>query len=135
MPTWKDELYLEYHRGVFTTQADHKRNMRDSEEWVLNAEKYASLTWLDGQSYPATRLTDAWKHVLFNQFHDLAAGSGIGIIYKEAQRDYDQVRWSTAEITANSLKTLATPRGYQGGQRRGSDSDLQPPGMAARRSR
>jgi len=108
VPTWKDELYLEYHRGVFTTQADHKRNMRDSEEWVLNAEKYASLAWLDGQSYPATRLTDAWKHVLFNQFHDLAAGSGIGIIYKEAQRDYDQVRWSTAEITANSLKTLAT---------------------------
>jgi len=43
IPTWNDELYLEYHRGVFTTQANHKRNMRDSEEWVLNAEKYASL--------------------------------------------------------------------------------------------
>ncbi len=107
IPTWKDELYFEYHRGVFTTQADHKRNMRDSEEWLLDAEKYASLAWLDGQSYPATRLTDGWKHVLFNQFHDLAAGSGIGIIYKEAQKDYDQVRWSTDEIKANSLKTLA----------------------------
>ena len=107
VPTWKDELYLEYHRGVFTTQADHKRNMRDSEEQVLNAEKYASLAWLDGQPYPATRLTDAWKHVLFNQFHDLAAGSGIGIIYKDAQKDYDQVRWSTQEIDADSLKLLA----------------------------
>ena len=70
-------LYLEFHRGVFTTQSDHKRNMRESEELVLNAEKYASLAWLDGQSYPATELTDAWKKVLFNQFHDLAAGSGI----------------------------------------------------------
>lgn len=107
VPTWKDELYLEYHRGVFTTQADHKRNMRDSEEWVLNAEKYASLAWLDGQSYPASRLTDAWKHVLFNQFHDLAAGSGIGVIYKEAQKDYDQVHWSTDEITTASLKQIA----------------------------
>ena len=106
VPTWKDELYFEYHRGVFTTQADHKRNMRDSEEWVLDAEKYASLAWLNGQAYPADRLTDAWKHVLFNQFHDLAAGSGIGVIYKDAQKDYDQVRWSTDEISSNALSTL-----------------------------
>ena len=107
IPTWKDELYLEYHRGVFTTQADHKRNMRDSEEWMLNAEKYASLAWLDGKTYPATQLTDAWKLVLFNQFHDLAAGSGIGVIYKEAQKDYDQVHWSSDQVTADSLTTVA----------------------------
>lgn len=107
VPTWKDELYFEYHRGVFTTQADHKRNMRDSEEWVLNAEKYASLAWLDGKSYPATQLTDVWKLVLFNQFHDLAAGSGIGVIYKEAQKDYDQVHWSADQVTGDSLATVA----------------------------
>jgi alpha-mannosidase len=107
VPTWKDELYLEYHRGVFTTQADHKRNMRDSEEWILDAEKYASLSWLDGRPYPGDELTAAWKHVLFNQFHDLAAGSGIGVIYKDAQKDYDQVRWATNEISTESLKTLA----------------------------
>jgi alpha-mannosidase len=106
IPTWKDELYLEFHRGVFTTQSDHKRNMRDAEEQVLNAEKYASLAWLDGQSYPATDLNDAWKKVLFNQFHDLAAGSGIGIIYKDAQQDYDQVRWATQEVSSKSLETL-----------------------------
>ena len=107
IPTWKDELYFEYHRGVFTTQADHKRNMRDSEEWVLDAEKYASLAWLDGQPYPAAELTGAWKHVLFNQFHDLAAGSGLGLIYKEAQKDYDQVRWATSEVSDKALATLA----------------------------
>jgi alpha-mannosidase len=106
IPTWKDELYFEYHRGVMTTQANHKRNMRESEEWLLNAEKYASLAWLDGHSYPQTELTDAWKHVLFNQFHDLAAGSGIGIIYKDAQKDYNQVHWAANEITAKSLDTI-----------------------------
>jgi alpha-mannosidase len=103
VPTWKDELYLEYHRGVFTTQADHKRNMRDSEEWLLDAEKYASLSWLEGQAYPGDELTAAWKHVLFNQFHDLAAGAGIGVIYKDAQKDYDQVRWATNEVSTRSL--------------------------------
>jgi alpha-mannosidase len=103
IPTWKDELYLEFHRGVFTTQSNHKRNMRESEELVLNAEKYASLAWLDGDPYPADELNGAWKKVLFNQFHDLAAGSGIGVIYKDAQQDYDQVRWAAQEISSKAL--------------------------------
>jgi alpha-mannosidase len=107
IPTWKSELYFEYHRGVMTTQANHKRNMRESEEQVLNAEKWASLAWLDGKAYPATELTEDWKKVLFNQFHDLAAGSGIGVIYKDAQKDYDVVRWSTNEIDAAALGTVA----------------------------
>jgi len=107
IPTWKSELYFEYHRGVMTTQANHKRNMRDSEEEVLNAEKWSSLAWLDGQKYPAAELTEDWKKVLFNQFHDLAAGSGIGQIYKDAQKDYDVVRWSTNEIDANALQAVA----------------------------
>ena len=106
IPTWKSELYFEYHRGVMTTQANHKRNMRESSIETLNAEKWASLAWLDGRSYPADELTEDWKKVLFNQFHDLAAGSGIGIIYKDAQKDYDVVRWSTNEISADALSKV-----------------------------
>jgi len=89
-----------------TTQANHKRNMRESSIETLNAEKWASLAWLDGNKYPANELTEDWKKVLFNQFHDLAAGSGIGVIYKDAQKDYDVVRWSTNEISANALETV-----------------------------
>ena len=107
IPTWKSELYFEYHRGVMTTQANHKRNMRDSEEEVLNAEKWASLAWLDGRAYPGKELTEDWKKVLFNQFHDLAAGSGIGVIYKDAQKDYDVVRWSTNEIDSEALQAVS----------------------------
>jgi alpha-mannosidase len=107
IPTWKSELYFEYHRGVMTTQANHKRNMRESEEQVLNAEKWASLAWLGGQSYPGAELTEDWKKVLFNQFHDMAAGSGIADIYKDAQKDYDWVRMSTNEISAGALGTVA----------------------------
>ena len=116
LPVWNDEMYFEYHRGVFTTQSNHKRNMREAEEQVLNAEKISSLAWADGAPYPATRLTEAWKKVLFNQFHDLAAGSGIGVIYQDAQRDYDDVRWiSTNESIggfhriASEMKTNAIP--------------------------
>ena len=106
LPTWKDELYFEYHRGVFTTQAAHKRNMRTSEIATLDAEKLASLAWLNGRPYPADPLTENWKKITFNQFHDLAAGSGIGVIYKDAQKDYTEVFNSDREVTDVALKTL-----------------------------
>jgi alpha-mannosidase len=114
IPTWKSELYFEYHRGVMTTQANHKRNMRDAEEQVLNAEKWSSLAWLDGKEYPGKELTEDWKKVLFNQFHDLAAGSGIGVIYKDAQKDYDVVRWSTNEISSHAQESVDETVNTQG---------------------
>jgi alpha-mannosidase len=107
IPTWDSELYFEYHRGVMTTQAMHKHNMRTAEEELLNAEKWSSLAWLDGKNYPDAELTEDWKKVLFNQFHDLAAGSGIGVIYKDAQKDYDWVRMSTDEISRGALEAVA----------------------------
>ena len=116
IPTWKSEMYFEYHRGVMTTQANQKRNMRESTEWALNAEKVASLAWLDGRKYPADELTDAWKKITFNDFHDLGAGSGIGIIYKEAQQDYDRVRWATNEISSGAMKTIAARINTAGAQ-------------------
>jgi alpha-mannosidase len=119
IPTWDSELYLEYHRGVFTTQARHKHNMRTAEEQMLNAEKWSSLAWLDGEKYPGGQLTEDWKKVLFNQFHDLAAGSGIGVIYKDAQKDYDWVRMSTDGISSGALGTVSDvidTRGKQDGE-------------------
>ena len=107
VPTWKDELYFEYHRGIFTTQAGHKRNMRASEVATLDAEKLASLAWLKGRAYPGDVLTENWKKITFNQFHDLAAGSGIGVIYKDAQKDYTEVFHADNEIADGSLKALA----------------------------
>jgi alpha-mannosidase len=107
IPTWKDELYLEYHRGVYTTQANMKRNLRQGPVWTLNAEKVASLAWLDGNPYPGDQLTEDWKKITFNGFHDLAAGSGIAVIYRDAQKDFDHVFSSTSEISAVALKTIA----------------------------
>jgi len=106
LPTWNDELYFEYHRGVYTTQAAHKRNMRTSETATLDAEKLASLAWLQGKPYPADDLTENWKKITFNQFHDLAAGSGIGVIYKDAQKDFTDVFNVDHEVTHTALSAL-----------------------------
>lgn len=106
IPTWNDELYLEYHRGTYTTQAGEKRGLRRSEEWMLNAERAASLAWLNGDTYPTTQINDAWKKVLFNGFHDLAAGSGVGVIYREAEADFQEVHRSTELIAENATNTV-----------------------------
>ncbi len=106
IPTWKDELYFEYHRGVMTSQSEHKRRMREGEEQVLNAEKLSSMAALLGASYPGLELTEAWKKVLFNQFHDLAAGSGIAPIYEDAARDYEQVRLVTSSISNAASRVI-----------------------------
>ncbi len=107
IPTWDDELYLEFHRGTYTTQALMKWNLRHGPEWTLDAEKAASLAWLDGSSYPATELTNAWKTITFNDFHDLAAGSGIGVIYKTAARQFRQVHRADELISSAALSTVA----------------------------
>lgn len=106
IPTWDDELYLEYHRGVYTSQAQQKYNLRHSEVEALDAEKYASLAWLDGNNYPNAELTDAWEKITFNDFHDLAAGSGIAVIYRDAAKDFATVRRETNEISQSAWKTL-----------------------------
>jgi alpha-mannosidase len=106
LPTWNDELYFEYHRGVFTSQAAHKAANRKSEAATIDAEKLASFAWLYGQPYPAADLTENWKKITFNQFHDLAAGSGIAVIYRDAQDDYKQVFATDREITHSALNTV-----------------------------
>lgn len=108
VPVWRDELYLETHLGTYTTQAHQKQNMRDSEEWMLDAEKLSSIAWAQGGAvYPQSSLNEAWKKVLFNTNHDLAAGSGIGEIYKEAQAGYDTVHATTADASNAALAWIA----------------------------
>ena len=106
LPTWNDELYFEYHRGVFTTQAGLKRSNRMTETATLDAEKLASFAWLYGEPYPAADLTDNWKKITFNQFHDLAAGSGIAVIYRDAQDDYKQVFATDNTISSDALNVI-----------------------------
>lgn len=88
VPVWKDELYLEYHRGTFTTQAEMKASNRKSEVLLANTEKFAALAAWSGHPYPRADLEEAWKLVMFNQFHDILPGSSIREVYVDAREDY-----------------------------------------------
>ena len=114
VPTWKDELYFEYHRGVYTSQADTKQRIRRDEELMLDAEKYASMASLFGRSYPQDQFELAWKNLLFDHFHDVMPGSGIAVNYLDAKRNLEDVARSAEEITHGSLDEIAAHVNTQG---------------------
>jgi len=104
LPVWDDELYLEYHRGTYTSQANTKRRNRRSEEMLLAAEVLATV---GVAPYPRERLEAAWRLVLFNQFHDILPGSSIPEVYEDAEAFYDSA-W--AEIESLSAASFAELR-------------------------
>ncbi|HEX6804759.1 MAG TPA: glycoside hydrolase family 38 C-terminal domain-containing protein [Terriglobales bacterium] len=107
VPTWDGELYFQYHRGVFTTQAETKRRIRRSEENILNAEKFASLALLYGRPYPQNGMLLSWKNLLFEHFHDIMPGSGIAINYVDAKRSLENVDRATHDVTLGSIREIA----------------------------
>jgi len=106
IPTWNDELYLEYHRGTYTTQAKVKKNNRESESLLSAAEKYSSIAFILDKSYPSQLLEEAWKTVLTNQFHDILPGSSITPVYRDALEDYAKAREKIEKATINSTAKI-----------------------------
>jgi alpha-mannosidase len=107
LPTWKDELYLEYHQGTYTTQAHTKLNNRSNEVLLTDAEKFSTLATLTGRAYNGADLRDAWKILLFNQFHDILPGSGIREVYIDATEEHETVRAIGSHELSDALGTIA----------------------------
>jgi Alpha-mannosidase len=108
LPIWKDELYLEFHRGCYTTRADQKRQNRRCEELLYQAELLSSFaTICAGAIYPSSELETAWKKVLFNQFHDILPGSAIAQVYIDANLAFAEVDRTCRQIMLKSLDAIA----------------------------
>jgi alpha-mannosidase len=114
VPTWNGELYFQYHRGVFTTQAETKRRIRRAEENVQNAEKFASLASLYGRAYPQDGMEFTWKNLLFDHFHDIMPGSGIAVNYLDAKRNLEEVDRAANDVTMGALHEIAAHVNTQG---------------------
>jgi alpha-mannosidase len=109
LPTWNDELYLEFHRGCYTTHGDQKRYNRRCEDLLYQAELFASLASLIcGVTYPQVDIERAWKQVLFNQFHDILPGSSITQVYQDALPEWQQVEAVGNNILQKSLLAIAS---------------------------
>jgi alpha-mannosidase len=107
-PVWVGELYLELHRGTYTSQAKTKQGNRRSEHLLCEAELWAATASLRaGYSYPYQQLDRLWKIVLLHQFHDILPGSSIAWVHREARATYAAVATELEEIIAGAQRALA----------------------------
>jgi alpha-mannosidase len=106
-PVWRGEMYLELHRGTYTTQARTKQGNRQSEHLLREAELWAATAALQaGWDYPQTELTELWHLVLLQQFHDILPGSSIAWVHADAERNYAAIAARTEQVIAAAAAAL-----------------------------
>jgi len=86
--TWDGELYLEYHRGTYTTQGYNKKTNRYMENALTQVEWLSSVGYILGNNYAWEELHDSWECVLLHQFHDIIPGSSIREVYEDSCVNY-----------------------------------------------
>ncbi len=107
-PVWAGELYLEIHRGTYTSQAAMKQGNRRSEHLLREAELWSATAAVRGLlSYPTDELEELWRIVLLHQFHDILPGSSIAWVHREARATYADVAARLEALIETALDALA----------------------------
>lgn len=107
-PVWAGEMYLELHRGCFTSQAQLKRANRECEHLLREAELWCATASARGPlEYPYDDLASAWKVLLVHQFHDILPGSSVAQVNREAVAAYAQLKQQLEEMVARAQEALA----------------------------
>ncbi len=118
-PVWSGELYLELHRGTFTSQAATKRGNRRSEHLLREAELWSAAAAVQaGLEYPYDELERVWKTVLLHQFHDILPGTSIAWVHREAEQTYAEIAGVLESLIDRALRgACRRGRGAAGVQR------------------
>lgn len=120
LPVWHGDLYLEYHRGTYTSMARNKRSNRKTELGLMALELISSLA-LDGVDYPKEDIDQIWTMVLRNQFHDILPGTAINEVYEVTRLEYREAKATICKLIDARLDyllgegdklTLFNPHGY-----------------------
>mgnify|MGYP000980175431 CR=1 FL=1 len=105
LPVWDDELYLEAHRGVYTTHAELKKLNRLCERTLRDTEFFLSISSMEHGSY-YTKLKEIWKKVLTNQFHDILSGSTIAETFYNAVDSYNEVLFEAKKLKESASESI-----------------------------
>lgn len=115
-PKWSGELYLEMHRGTYTTIAKNKKNNRKSEFLLSKAESASGMAELLCKAYyPKEEFYENWKIVLRNQFHDIIPGSSIREVYEDSDKEYAKVLGNAKDLFDNAIDAVADSVKTDGG--------------------
>lgn len=115
-PKWVGEMYLEMHRGTYTSMAKNKRNNRKSELLYLEAEALSTTDMvLGGGAYPEETLRKNQTTILLNQFHDIIPGSSIKEVYDVTDTEYAQILSDGKAIADEKLDSIKAGLSTGGG--------------------
>jgi len=93
--------------GTYAAHSGVKRWNRQAENLLVMAEKLSAVaTLVAGQPYP-TDFHKAWKNVLFNQFHDILAGTSIEPAYADARDSYGEAMAIGARNLNHAVQSLS----------------------------
>lgn len=107
-PTYQGELYLERHRGTYTTQAKNKKFNRKTEIALRDCELFCCVAEkLCGFAYPFEELERLWKETLLYQFHDILPGSSIARVYDESLKRYEIINARLNAITRSACSAIS----------------------------
>lgn len=107
LPVVSGELF-HHSSGCYSVHSEVKRLNRQAENRLEMAEKYAvAASVLAGKKYPKEKLTEGWKEVLFNQFHDILAGTSLEAAYTDAREQYGAALSGAAKVLNSSIQTLS----------------------------
>lgn len=107
LPRWVGELYLQFHRGTFTTHGRTKRFNRTSEGLLHDLEALASMRFLLDGHYPQEAINNAWESVMLNQFHDILPGSSVREVHEEAEQRYAEMQTAVRQHLNQTIAALA----------------------------
>ena len=115
-PRWIGEMYLEKHRGTYTSIAKNKKNNRKSELLYQEAETAAVTDkLLCGGSYPSDTLQKYQINILLNQFHDIIPGSSIKEVYDVTDKEYAEILKAGKGIKDDALQSIKSSLDTRGG--------------------
>lgn len=113
-PTYRGELYLEFHRGIFTSQLEMKQGNRACEHALRTVELVWAMVTARGRgTLDQERLDRLWQRTLLLQFHDILPGSSIAWVHREARDDHAVILAACDEFVEEGLQLLgdSTTRG------------------------
>lgn len=109
LPKWVGELYLEYHRGTYTTMARNKKFNRKSELLYQDIEFLSTLSEkVAGGSYPKKEINKGWETILLNQFHDIIPGSSIKEVYEDSKAQYVELIDNGKELSQKAISNIVS---------------------------
>jgi alpha-mannosidase len=106
LPVWRDELYLELHRGCPTSRPDQKRHNRTLERLLREADLALALLWLRGDADTGGLPRTDWRPLLFQQFHDILPGTSISAVFEQAEPQWRAARRRAARLRDRALHRL-----------------------------